>query len=85
MFNVKDCLVYVIIRSLELLLTVYKIEWRILLIHKITIIISLPTLLTESPSEALRTGALKRACLWDLRADASILTWIHQTWICDSA
>lgn len=54
-------------------------------IYRIIIIIIPPTLLTESPTEAVRTGALKRVSLCDQRADPSILTRVDLTGICDSA
>lgn len=44
-----------------------------------------PTLLTQSPREALRTRALECVSVRVQRADSSVLTWIHLTRICDSA
>lgn len=63
-----------------------KYEWMtstIPLIHRI--LIKVPTLFTYSPREALRAGAFECASVWDRCADASILTRVRLTRICDSA
>lgn len=63
-----------------------KYEWMtstMPLIHRI--LIKVPTLFTYSPREALRAGAFECASVWDRCADASILTRVRLTRICDSA